>query len=871
MENTFVNKRSQSGSTPTWSLSKDSPKRPLVHFKGIEESAGAGTDDEMLNVAGDKSPGPKPWRSDNSQNAMSVQFQNSQPMFPSLLSSKPPPVSGIQMPFESTETLEGKKPSKRATTESSFDKGPSKRAKLTEVLISNQWNEAPPARRDDDLQPNEVDWRARICDLVGAGSNIADHALLACLGRFKDILIPAATPVAAPLPEKPAKPSYKILHRVNCSRDDCKKLYLDYPNPVGYGNRPNHLGAKEQVANFEVFIERNRALSFIIWKEYNCCTNRPVAVESGKEPEVLQESLQILSADLREVLEVVKDSSDRKQLYPDFQAEVELRNPHLWYFHELQTFTWNLDYLTQEYHDQLALFMESMQENKGQEFAAVNRQLEKKVISWRYLLYLFVPTTQLLIRDIVPNRDYHMGAQQTSWPEIKYSWTTRTASGASNTTSHSKNMNLKLSFKVMTWAYDGIFQRLISQHDLNYDFDPEKPLPIADLPVYPLCCAEICVQSMLLRRGKKFWSCRKRLYVSYSGWDFDRTEQFQDMRFMIDVSTFKRLNPDSQVTKMQLKDELGADAMASMEPPSLEFIQLLPSHLWGFSLQDKKWRSLYVDNISSICWDQDAFKSLVIDIETKELIKALVTNKIDSKKSTDLISGKGSGLVILFHGGPGTGKTLTAESVAEYAKKPLYRVTCGDIGTRPEEVEKYLKFALHLGKQWDCVVLLDEAEVFLQERSLQDINRNALVSVFLRVLEYYDGILILTSNRVGTFDEAFKSRIQLALHYEKLTQSSRKRVWENFINRLKLFETEDIDFEDICSHLDDLAGFNLNGREIRNVVTTARQLAIYKDKPLDFISLRHVINVSGKFDKYLRSVNEGLNGDQRNAYPCSKS
>ncbi|KAK6222191.1 hypothetical protein QIS74_04446 [Colletotrichum tabaci] len=118
---------------------------------------------------------------------------------------------------------------------------------------------------------------------------------------------------------------------------------------------------------------------------------------------------------------------------------------------------------------------------------------------------------------------------------------------------------------------------------------------------------------------------------------------------------------------------------------------------------------------------------------------------------------------MLLHGSPGTGKTFTAELVAEIVKIPLYSVTCGDIGTNPAEVEKYLESVFHLGKIWDCVVLLDEAEVFLEYCTLQDLQWNALVSVFLRALEYYDGILILTTNRVGTFDEAFKSRIQLAL------------------------------------------------------------------------------------------------------------
>jgi ATPase family associated with various cellular activities (AAA) len=102
---------------------------------------------------------------------------------------------------------------------------------------------------------------------------------------------------------------------------------------------------------------------------------------------------------------------------------------------------------------------------------------------------------------------------------------------------------------------------------------------------------------------------------------------------------------------------------------------------------------------------------------------------------------------------------LTAESVAEIAEKPLYRVTCGDIRTDAEGIEKYLKSVLLVGIIWGCIVLLDEADVFLEERQTTDLAWNALVSVFLRVIEYYDGILILTSNRVGTFDEAFKSRV----------------------------------------------------------------------------------------------------------------
>ena len=124
-------------------------------------------------------------------------------------------------------------------------------------------------------------------------------------------------------------------------------------------------------------------------------------------------------------------------------------------------------------------------------------------------------------------------------------------------------------------------------------------------------------------------------------------------------------------------------------------------------------------------------------------------------------------------------------------------------------------------------------------------------TVFLRVLEYYEGkkshalkrlpylindhltgILILTSNRVGTFDEAFKSRIQLALHYENLTSSQRRKIWRNFVTRLQDLEEPNINFDDIFDHMDDLAKEEMNGRQIRNAITTARQLAQYKSVEL---------------------------------------
>lgn len=236
----------------------------------------------------------------------------------------------------------------------------------------------------------------------------------------------------------------------------------------------------------------------------------------------------------------------------------------------------------------------------------------------------------------------------------------------------------------------------------------------------------------------------------------------------------------------------------------------------------------------------------------------MISNQIEAEKSTDLISGKGNGLIMLLHGGPGTGKTLTAESVAEIARKPLYPVTCGDIGTEADQVEDYLESVLHIGKTWGCVVLMDEADVFLQERNLKDLQRNALVSVFLLVLEYYDGILVLTSNRVGHFDAAFRSRIQLAIRYQTLDENQRTQIWGSFIRRLQTFNEEDIDISDLMDHIPELAKNKMNGRGIRNAITTARQFAKWKrqcpgsqHRQLDYAMMKEIVNIAGEFDKYL--------------------
>ncbi|KAK9420615.1 putative AAA+ ATPase domain-containing protein [Seiridium unicorne] len=201
----------------------------------------------------------------------------------------------------------------------------------------------------------------------------------------------------------------------------------------------------------------------------------------------------------------------------------------------------------------------------------------------------------------------------------------------------------------------------------------------------------------------------------------------------------------------------------------------------------------------------------------KDMALASVKHKQAAKVDVDFVDGKGRGLILLMLGPPGAGKTLTAEAVAEECHAPLYSMSAGDLGSSPSEVEKSLDNAFKCCALWGALSLLDEADVFLAARSVEGLERNELVSIFLRRLEHYQGVLFLTTDRIQTIDPAFQSRIDLIIPSEPLTSVARKDAWKNFIARTGGPDKFDLSEDDI----EKLVNMNLNGREIKNLVKTA--------------------------------------------------
>ena len=147
------------------------------------------------------------------------------------------------------------------------------------------------------------------------------------------------------------------------------------------------------------------------------------------------------------------------------------------------------------------------------------------------------------------------------------------------------------------------------------------------------------------------------------------------------------------------------------------------------------------------------------------------------------------------------------------------------------------------------------------------------MSVFLRVLEYYAGILFLTTNRVGSFDEAFRSRIHLSLYYPPLDKDSTTKIWKNNLDRIERSGRLAFNREKIMGFADKLFknGTRWNGRQIRNAFQTAISLAGYDQtrkltldpshvpaKPkLTKDHFKKVAKASADFDEYVKEVMGG--------------
>lgn len=396
----------------------------------------------------------------------------------------------------------------------------------------------------------------------------------------------------------------------------------------------------------------------------------------------------------------------------------------------------------------------------------------------------------------------------------------------------------KIQLKVISNVYgtlqDGVFETQLGYYSGLQAIDQLSVRPIDDSG-----------KARLAERGEKFRTYATGAhYIHYTG-QLTRSSWWSARRFRADGRAMLDINSFSQVDNDQFCKEGSASGIESsrdersgkkvdMTIPEDDLWRTFP-FLYGFSLSAKQWGRFAVAGLKPIAFREDAFEKLVLPEEDKELVKAIVQD--EGGDFSDLIDGKGGGSIFLLHGPPGQGKTLTAEAIAEELRRPLYSISVGELGTSPDSLEETLREILDVATVWNAVLLLDEADIFLEERDEKDIVRNAMVGVFLRLLEYHQGVLFLTTNRVKNIDQAFYSRISIGLRFTEATVDKRAKIWTNLTASAKV---SGLDINALAQH-------DLNGRQIKNVIRLAIKLARAKGGVVDDALLANVIERTGNF------------------------
>ncbi len=251
----------------------------------------------------------------------------------------------------------------------------------------------------------------------------------------------------------------------------------------------------------------------------------------------------------------------------------------------------------------------------------------------------------------------------------------------------------------------------------------------------------------------------------------------------------------------------------------------IPMHcyLYLFHLEQHRNIWVHVENVEPYIYKPELRERLVLPAAHRDLIDIL-TADLDVM-AEDIIEGKSGGTTILCKGPPGLGKTLTAEVYAEVVGKPLYRVHSGQLGVTAESVEANLTRILRRAARWGAILLLDEADVYIRKRD-NDLEHNAIVAEFLRTLEYFDGLLFMTTNRMDDVDDAILSRCIAVIRYDIPPPDAARQLWHTLAAQFGADIPEPLQ-EELLAHYP-----ALSGRDIKELIKLATRYCAHKNLPL---------------------------------------
>lgn len=186
------------------------------------------------------------------------------------------------------------------------------------------------------------------------------------------------------------------------------------------------------------------------------------------------------------------------------------------------------------------------------------------------------------------------------------------------------------------------------------------------------------------------------------------------------------------------------------------------------------------------------------------------------------------GFRVLFYGDPGTGKTLAANLLGKYIKRPVFRVDVSMLVSKYiGETEKQLAKLFDKAENKNWILFFDEADAIFGKRTnvkdAHDKYANQEVSYLLQRIETFSGLIILASNFKNNMDKAFTRRFHSCIKFNNPKHEERLRIWQhNLPIQLKLI---DIDLEQVARR------YELTGSNIMNIIQDVSLKAIALKDP----------------------------------------
>ncbi|KAL7955249.1 hypothetical protein V8C34DRAFT_327425 [Trichoderma compactum] len=567
-------------------------------------------------------------------------------------------------------------------------------------------------------------------------------------------------PTTLPTPPNPPDPSVLILQR------QLRVLQLKTKKPHWIKS-----GEKLQLKAYSPLLYPDayilyKPLSFVIYKYYSpdLSTEAGEILQQGgqmPDPEPTREVIKLLSDDMIKAVKLFeKEDEEAQKKFPCLSVKKEMSAPYLWWYHYRDNLI-KISNLPNPEAELIYLLTNWIDANYSELYNKIDSQFKPGVVSATSLPFLVQPG-DVLVRWDAEGRNSEMQE-----PPEDPDWTLLSVPCSKKS---------EWSWEVDAWSYvySGDFYRVMRKLDINLDVDTaDREIPIVNLN------------------------------ISYD--DPNKNDKHaREEHYMIDCRPYKiryfESTPNQRATAEEnaLMNEFRVECRFApgYQAPSEPEVYLFPRTIIGYHVQRKEWNHLNVDKIRGMPWNEHAFSNIATDVDIEELKK-------------------GNTFITVFHGGPGTGKTFTTESIAELAKNRLFPMRC----SKTNVTAKHPETRFNMARLWGALLMFEDAELFSEQRSLDGMPPNTLVSNFL------------TRNRsAGDLDELLQSRSRLSVHYEAPTQPRRAQIWRNLLSHLGSLGDKNIGFDGIDAHMGKLAERVMDEHHICNAVTAAWQLAQFQGK-----------------------------------------